>query len=105
MRDLNPFWLESAHRQGVSFELRPLDLKTQYVLQVSMMETGVPSWDGIKAASAFITGWKGLPVEFSPKALRDVLDGGADKDWLLWLMQIAGELYRRSLMSEEEAKN
>jgi len=105
MRDLSPYWLDLPGEEGVSFQLRPLDLRTQYTIQASIGPNRVPSWDGIVAAAEFIVGWKGLPVEFSRGALREILNGGADVAWMVRLTQIAGDLYAKSFLSETERKN
>lgn len=89
----------------VVFKLQPLDLKGQYELQASMDDRMVPSWDGIQVAARYVVGWEGMDEAFSRARLRQILAGGASLDWMIWLAQIAGELYRGSLLSEIERKN
>lgn len=115
MDGITPKAYEPPHQpfegRTVSFLLKPLDLKGQYQLQAAIDGKGVPSWDGIEVAARYIVGWKGLPPEdgveppFSRQKLAQVLAGGADVNWMLWLPEIAGRLYRDSILSEIERKN
>ena len=95
MRDLTPFDFEPKHQPldtPVTFKLRPLDMQGLYELQASMNRRGIPGWDGIVAAARYITGWTG-PGEYSPARKREILDGAADANWMIWLAEIAGKLF------------
>ena len=88
----------------VSFRLLPLDLRGQYEIQASMKK-GVPSWDGIECAAQYIVGWKGARLgEFSRARVREIVSGGADADWMIWLGHIAANLYTNSLIPEDTEK-
>jgi len=95
----------------VSFLLKPLDLKGQYQLQVALDEKGRPSWEGLQVAARYIVGWTGIAredgaeVPFTRRAITEVIEGGANTDWMIWLAMIAGRLYADSLLSEIERKN
>ena len=89
----------------VSFKLQPLDLKGQYELRSSMGKKGIPSWEGIETASRYIVGWKGAQLgEFSPARVREVVSGGANPNWMIWLGHIAGELWLNSFIEGEAEK-
>lgn len=89
----------------VSFTLKPLDLKGQYELRSSFNKKGVPSWEGIEAASQYIVGWSGKQLgEFSRHKVREIVSGGADMHWMIWLGHIAGELYVRSVIEADTEK-
>jgi hypothetical protein len=66
---------------------------------------------GVGADGAFecfeysVVGWKGVEPEFSPPARRAVMNGVADKRWMIWIAQIAAEQYRKALLGDEPAKN
>lgn len=110
MKQLLPFWFAPAHqpREGakVEFQLRPLDMPTFYTLQASRTRRrGAPEWEGISATFEHsVVDWRGLETPFSAAAKRDAL-ADADVDFMIWLAQIAGELYSRAVLKEEERKN
>lgn len=103
---MTPYWHTPAHKgEEVQFRLRPLKSSEFYEIQTSMLGRRAPSWDGISAAADCIVGWKGLPAEFSQKAVQDVLAGTVDVDWIIWLTEITGHLYSQALLPESERKN
>lgn len=110
MKHLQPFWFAPEHqpREGskVEFELRPLDMATYWTLQASYVRgRRIPEWDGVAAAFEHgVVGWRGLEKEFSEAAKRAML-ATADPDSAAWLGAIAGELYARALLKEDERKN
>jgi hypothetical protein len=109
MKELLPFNHTPDHqpKEGdeVSFRLKPLDQRGLYEIQSSFNDHGVPSWDGIVAASRYIVGWKGDHLgEFSRVRVRDVLRGAPDSNWMAWLGSVTGALYRRAILEDDAAK-
>jgi hypothetical protein len=113
IRDISPFEYEPTHQPDpdspVKFRLRPLDQRALHEVTASLNDRGVPRWDGILEASRFILGWSGIKSDgadlpFSRQALRSILDGGADTDWMVWLGQITGHLYSKALISDDDRK-
>jgi hypothetical protein len=115
MEGVAPFRFVPAYQphegREVAFTLKPLDLKNQYSLQASMDEQMVPSWSGIELAAKHIVGWSGLQIEdgaelpFSRSRVQQIVSGGADLNWMIWLGQIAGKLYVAAMLPEIERKN
>jgi hypothetical protein len=106
MKELSPFDYEPSHQpleSPVVFKLRPLDLRGQYEIQASMTDQ-VVGWDGIVAASRYIKGWSGPIGDFSRARVREIVDGDADFNWMIWLAQVAGKLFRDSLLKDDAAK-
>ena len=97
--------------QAAVFELRPLNMEGLYELQRSFDEKGTPGFASARLAFEYaVIGWQGAKldgkqIEFSREAKREVLNGVGDPDWMLFLFQIAGELYRQALLTESERKN
>lgn len=109
MKELQPFDFTPAHQpfdgDEVVFRLRPLNQAGLYQIQASFGDNGTPSWDGIVAASKYIVGWKGEGLgEFSRVAVRQILAGAPNSDWLSWLGEITGKLYHRALLEDDAAK-
>jgi hypothetical protein len=113
IRDITPFDYEPSHQPDpaspVIFKLRPLDQRAYHEITASLNDRGVPRWDGIVEASRFILGWsgiksEGIEVQFSRNALRGVLDGQADTDWMIWLGQVAGHLYSKAILTDDDRK-
>lgn len=109
MKELQPFEFVPQHQpfegEEVSFRLKPLDQEAFYEVQASFNQRGIPGWDGIRAAAKRIGGWKGAQLgEFSRARVQDVLRGGPDTNWLWWLGEITGELYRRAMLEDDAAK-
>jgi hypothetical protein len=89
----------------VVFELIPLDQRTLYALQADMLDRS-PGPDGAIAVFEYaVKGWEGLDVPFSHEAKNAVVTGPGEPRWTMWLAQIAGELYRRSFLTETVRKN
>lgn len=99
------------HPTPVIFDLKPLSLGVLYELQRSMGDVGIPTFEGTAQAFRYsVVGWEGAtlleePLGYSSEAKREVLDSTADRDWLVWLTEIAGELYARALLKDDERKN
>jgi hypothetical protein len=71
-----------------------------------MVGNGLPTWEAAaEVFERFVVGWQGLEVEYSPKAKREVLAGAASAEWMIWIGNIAGCLYRRSMLTDAERKN
>lgn len=107
MKDIQPFDYEPHHQPfdtPVIFKLKPLDLRGQYEVQASFNDNGAPGWDGLVAASRYIKGWSGPIPEYSRHRLREIIEGEADFNWMIWLAQIAGKLYAESLLKEADKK-
>jgi hypothetical protein len=109
MKHLEPYDFPPNYQpdeaDAVSFRLEPLDLKSQYELQATMNRRGIPSWDGIQIAAQRIVGWSGKQLgDFSAVRVKEILRGGASANWMIWLGEIAGELYSRSLIGADAEK-
>lgn len=105
----SPYWFtpqtQSGEGEAAQFQLRPLTLRGLYDLRASFNDQGVPTSSGLEVALGFVTDWKNVEPPFSPQAKRALLDGAADSRWILWLAEIAGELFRGALVPETERKN
>lgn len=114
MRKLAPYWytpaFQSDESNPIEFQLKPLDQGDLYSLQVSFNANGRPSWEGIRSTfESGVIGWKnavidGIEIEFSRKAVRELMAKVGSGDWVIWMGLIAGELYRNGFLSEEEKK-
>jgi hypothetical protein len=107
--EFQKFWFKPTHqREGqpeVEFELQPLDLRTLYTVQAARTDKGI-NVDGAIAAFEFsVTNWRGIEPAFSRRAKISVLNSVGEVDWMVWLGQIAGELYMRALIGGDAAKN
>lgn len=114
MRKLQPYWFTPTYQPDegavVEFELKPLDQASLYTVQASFGPNNVPDWSGVKTAFANgVVGWKnvtadGQPIEFSPKAASQILREIGSATWMIWLGQIAGELWRNGFLTDGEKK-
>jgi hypothetical protein len=108
MKDLAAFDFTPTYQpfeEEVVFRLQPLTLRGLYEVQASMTDRSVPGWEGIRAASQCIVGWRGtLMGDFSRDRVRSVVEGGPDVNWMIWLGHITGELYRQAMITETDAK-
>lgn len=106
---LQPFKFEPQHQPGaggISFDLKPLDQRAAYIVQASLADGSMPSWEAVEHIfSRFVVGWSGIDPAYSPLAKREVLAGVGSGDWVVWLGEIAGVLYRRMLLGEDAIKN
>lgn len=111
MKSISPFWfappVKDEAEPSAEFELRPLDQRTLYLVQMDMdFKRGICGVNGAIAAFEYsVVNWRGLNVEFSRQAKRDVTEGAGELKWTLRLAQIAAELYKRSFLKEEDSKN
>jgi hypothetical protein len=114
---MTPFWHTPQHQphegREVRFQLRPLDKRGRYTLPTSFNENGLPSADAAhETALASVCGWDGIgtaddPKPFSRQALRQAIEGEAtpdDVDWMMWVAEIAGALFSRSMLRPDEKK-
>lgn len=115
---MTPFWFTPRHQPAegreVRFQLRPLDKRARYAIQVSLNDQGRPTQDvAHETVLGHVTGWDGVgpvdsPVAFSRAALRRYVDEGEasaeDFDWMIWVFEIVGTLYARSMMSPDQKK-
>jgi hypothetical protein len=109
MKAFTPEWFKPKYQRkgkpAVEFELRPLDQRTLYVLQMNMTR-GVAGPDGALAAFDYaVNNWRGYEDEFSQDAKFAVLNGPGETHWTMWLAEIAGHLYKRAYLGEPERKN
>jgi hypothetical protein len=111
MKAFTPFQFSPAHQSADTpqavFDLRPLDQRTLYLLNMDWdYDRNLPGPDGAFAAFQWsVQGWQGIEPQFTPQAKRDVLKDVGSSKWTLWIAQIAVELKKRSELGEEEAKN
>ena len=109
-KQIAAYWFEPDAQpfedRKVGFYLRPLNQETYWKLQAAYIRGGkVPEWDGIAAAFEYaVSDWRGLEEPYTRDAKREALNVRSPR-MALWQMQIAGELYREALLSEEEQKN
>jgi hypothetical protein len=106
MKELAQFEFEPDHQPfeaPVSFRLRPLDMRGKLDIRSAMY---TKSWsDGYMIASRYIAGWSGKDLgEFSRARVRQIMDGGADTNWELWIIQITSRLLDHSQLEAEAAK-
>lgn len=109
MNELEPFDFEPPYQPDpedkVTFTLKPLDLRGQTELLFSRDEEGMPVWKGVAAASRYIVGWSGAQLgQFSRARVQQIVNGGADYKWALWLPAIAVELHKRAMLSGADEK-
>lgn len=114
MRKILPYWFTPKYQPNpelpVEFNLRPLDQETLYTVQSSFNALGNVTWPGVKAAVIFgLVGWKNVSLddaaaEFNQEALRKIIGGLGDADWMIWLGIICGQLYSNAFLSAEEKK-
>jgi hypothetical protein len=115
MKQLQPFEftpaLQPVPENPITFQLKPLDFKGQYIMQIARAETesGLPGFTGLKAAVDYVISWKGGGIEEASeedarKVLRKVLTGGTDIKWVAWLTSIMNRLLSESEVSESDAK-
>lgn len=104
------FQFKPAHQPDeanpVEFELKPLDMQTFFRLQTSIGKEGQPAWED--CATIFqnnVTAWSGLKADYSPQAKRSMLGDEGNSDLLIWLGEIAGELYKRAMLRSADRKN
>lgn len=89
----------------VTFTLKPLDMRQFVDFQGAFNRNGRLTSDSYAIAIANIVGWENAPIPYAPGALQKVLNGEPNVTWALWLSEIAGALYARALMTEDERKN
>lgn len=96
----------------VEFYLRPLDVQAAYEAQTGMLPTGALAWSSVYQIFARnVIDWKGFADPCTPQARAEVLatrgpSQGFDlRDWLIWFAEIAGHLYRQSVLTDDERKN
>ena len=104
------FTFRPAHQPDadnpVEFELKPIDMKTFFNLQASIGKEGQPAWEDCAAVfQNNVTAWGGLKADYSPQAKRLMLTDEGNSDLLIWLGEIAGELYKRALLRSADRKN
>ena len=114
MKQLQKFWFKPPHQRKekpvVEFELLPLDQRAYLTLKGELRRSRgggvVPTVDGILGTFAYaVSNWRGHETPFSLEAKEEVIEGLASPDWAAWQEQIAGELLRRAILGEPEAKN
>jgi hypothetical protein len=105
MKELTPFEFQPDHQpleSPVSFRLRPLDMRGKLEIRSAMYTK--EWWAGYLIASRYIVGWTGDLGEFSRARVRQIMDGGADFNWELWIIQITQRLLDQSQLEAEAAK-
>lgn len=112
MQEFSKFWYTPTYQPGpdpVKFELKPLDMRTLYIVQRDVAKEGDGfsiGVDGAMAAFEFaVTNWEGFPEKFSQAEKQRVLRGVGDPNWVIWMAHIALHLYGKAHVGAEQAKN
>ena len=115
MRDITTYWFTPDHQpkpdEPVEFELRPLDLRMAYEVQVTMHENGAVASEAVRAIfTRFVLNWRGVSEPCTPENRRKVLDTSGDifgfpmRDWLIWTGHASRDAFLKSILTEEEKK-
>jgi hypothetical protein len=107
MKELAAFDFDPDHQpfedDPVSFRLKPLDMRGR--LEIKSAVHAQAWWQGYLTASRYIVGWSGKGLgEFSRARVRQIMDGGEDQNWELWIVQITGQLLDSSDLKDDTAK-
>ena len=109
MKHLEPYDFtpdfQPVEADPVSFRLKPFDFAGQGDFQAYLNTLGKPTFDGIKVAAKYVVGWSGGGLgTYSRAAMNQLLSGSSNTNFLLWMYAVAGDLYGKSLMGDEDAK-